>query len=358
MSLMRFFSSAYLRLGLIGLLCAAGLAQHLNAQAARGSLPPPADRDWTIVTDFDAPELEFNFPDMRIGVAEYAEGPTGCVVFWFPKGAQCAVDQRGGFSGTVLLGDGYVDAIVYGGGSLLGLQASTGVAEALTVKRRSVQWYDVPVVRAAIIYDFLPRNNFVFPDAALGRAAFANAKSGSFPLGRVGAGTHASSGINFDVGKAEWGGQGAAFREVDGVKVAVFTIVNALGAIHGRDGTVIKGNRDRSTQETETVAEQVDRHIEEGKRLTTSSGRTTLTLVVTNKILDQRELRSLARQVNASMGRAIQPYNAIDDGDLIYAVTTNEVEAKRIGVTALGVIASELAWDAVITAVTAEPEEE
>ncbi|MEM8549769.1 MAG: P1 family peptidase [Verrucomicrobiota bacterium] len=336
------------------LLAAMLLVNSSFGQPAKGSLPDPRDRDWTVVKDFDAPTLEFSFPDMRIGVAEYAEGPTGCVVFWFPKGAQCAVDQRGGFSGTYMLGDGYVDAIVYSGGSLMGLQAATGVAEGLMQKRRSVQWYDIPVVRGAIVYDYLPRNNYVFPDATLGLEAFRNTKRGSFPLGRVGAGAHTSCGINFDVGKAEWGGQGAAFREVGDVKIAVFTIVNALGAVHGRDGKVIKGNRDRSTGETESIAEQVDRHLEEGKRLRTGSGRTTLTLVVTNKVLDHRELRSLARQVNASMGRAIQPINAFDDGDLIYAVTTNEVNDKRLGVTALGVIASELAWDAVIAAVTQE----
>ena len=89
--------------------------------------------------------------------------------------------------------------------------------------------------------------------------------------------------------------------------------------------------------------------IESGKKLTTSSGRTTLLLIVTNQKLDHRELRSLARQVNAAMGRVIQPLAAFDDGDVTYAVTTNEVSNDRIGVTALGVMASELAWDAALS---------
>ena len=41
-------------------------------------------------TDFDGPVLELDFPGLRIGVAEYEEGPTGCTVFHFVNGATCA----------------------------------------------------------------------------------------------------------------------------------------------------------------------------------------------------------------------------------------------------------------------------
>src|ERR1043166_9780769 len=45
---------------------------------------------------FDPPTLTFDFPGLQIGVAEYAEGPTGCTVFYFPHGGRCPVDIRGG----------------------------------------------------------------------------------------------------------------------------------------------------------------------------------------------------------------------------------------------------------------------
>ncbi len=50
-------------------------------------------------TTFDGPALEFNFPAMKVGIAEYEEGPTGCTVFYFPKGVSTAVDIRGGSVG-------------------------------------------------------------------------------------------------------------------------------------------------------------------------------------------------------------------------------------------------------------------
>jgi L-aminopeptidase/D-esterase-like protein len=84
-------------------------------------------------------------------------------------------------------------------------------------------------------------------------------------------------------------------------------------------------------------------------------GNTTLTVVVTNQRLDRRALRQLGRQVHASMARAIHPFHALLDGDVLYAVTTAEVENEALDPVALSVVASELAWDAVLASF--EPDE-
>ncbi|OLC10670.1 MAG: hypothetical protein AUH39_01395 [Chloroflexi bacterium 13_1_40CM_67_9] len=44
--------------------------------------------------------LEFDFPGLEIGVAEYDEGPTGCTVFHLPKVASLSIDVRGGSPGV------------------------------------------------------------------------------------------------------------------------------------------------------------------------------------------------------------------------------------------------------------------
>jgi hypothetical protein len=46
------------------------------------------------------PTLEFDFPGLRIGVAEYDEGPTGGTVFAFDAPVLAAVDVRGGAPDT------------------------------------------------------------------------------------------------------------------------------------------------------------------------------------------------------------------------------------------------------------------
>jgi L-aminopeptidase/D-esterase-like protein len=51
------------------------------------------------------------------------------------------------------------------------------------------------------------------------------------------------------------------------------------------------------------------------------------------------------------MARAIQPFHTVYDGDVLYAVTTNEVSNPALDAISAGVVASELAWDAVLAAV-------
>ena len=62
-------------------------------------------------------------------------------------------------------------------------------------------------------------------------------------------------------------------------------------------------------------------------------------------------LERLAIQVHTSMGRAIQPFATVNDGDVLYAATTDEVENESLSSLDLGVIASEVAWDAVLNSV-------
>ncbi len=60
-------------------------------------------------------------------MAEYAEGPTGCTVFYVPEGVTTAIDVRGGLVGKT--GDyGWNHAICLAGGSLYGLAPATGVS--------------------------------------------------------------------------------------------------------------------------------------------------------------------------------------------------------------------------------------
>ena len=88
------------------------------------------------VTSFTTAALEFDFPGLAIGVAEYAEGPTGCTVFHFPKGATGVADVRGGAPGTILTHrEGWVDAICLAGGSVYGLEASAGVNAELLARK-------------------------------------------------------------------------------------------------------------------------------------------------------------------------------------------------------------------------------
>jgi 6-aminohexanoate-oligomer endohydrolase len=289
--------------------------------------------------------LEFDFPGLEIGVAEYAEGPTGCTVIHFPKVASMQIDVRGGSPGINGEHLTAINAICFAGGSLYGLEASTGVAAELFARRGySTKWMDIALVSGAIIFDYGRRQNSIYPDKELGRAAVRALRTGMFPMGAHGAGSSATAGHG---DTAELSGQGAAFRVVGKARIAVLTVVNAYGAIVDRRGNVVRGNRDAKGERqhaADVVAATGSYHPPAEPR----SRNTTLTVVATDRRLDPLQLRSIARQVHTSMARAIQPFHSRWDGDILYACSTQSVDDPTIDEVTLGVVASELAWDAVL----------
>ena len=314
--------------------------------------PEPATNDNTHLipkTEFEGPILEFDFPSLHIGVAEYEEGPTGCTVFYFPNSAKSVVDIRGGMPGTIqgiaAADGGGVSAVCFAGGSLYGLEAATGVSAEIFAQSG---YAGVHGVRGAIIYDFF-RGNWIYPDKTLGRAALRAAKPGIFPLGPRGAGRSATCG-KWLLKPFEWesAGQGGAFRQVGPTKVAVFSVVNSLGAIMDRQGNVVRGHYNPETGKRRTLTEAVNLPSPDDDEANPSVGNTTLTLVVTNQKISVEELRQLAKHVHSSMTRAIYPFHTSADGDVLYAVTTDEVDNPNINNFLLSHIASELAWDAVL----------
>jgi L-aminopeptidase/D-esterase-like protein len=154
------------------------------------------------------------------------------------------IDVRGGFPGTIHGGaeeDFRTAAICFAGGSTYGVEAATGVSAEIFAQSG---YTDLKMVRGAVIYDFW-RENKIYPDKALGRAAFKSARPGVFPLGRAGVGCSLTCGGGF--GNPEATGQGGAFLEVGTTKLAVFTAVNAAGAIVNRQGEVVRGDFDPKT---------------------------------------------------------------------------------------------------------------
>ncbi len=305
-------------------------------------------------------DVPFDFPGVSVGTAEYAEGPTGATVISIPAGVRTSVDARGGAIGIIGRYEEFNHAICFAGGSAYGLAAATGVDEALLEERRGrVGWQDLLSASGAVIYDLAARDTGIVPDAALGRAALAAARSDAIAVGRVGAGVAASAG-KIDLARCEFSGQGAAFRQIGAIRILVVTVVNPVGVIVDRDGTVIRGNYDRETGERRLPVLDYEAALLAGEQPTTAAGNTTVTAVLTNVKLDDKELRLFGRQVHSSMHRAIQPFHTNHDGDTLFAMTTDEVDLPPAGSTRLGEqainsialasVASEVAWDAVLEA--------
>ncbi len=315
--------------------------------------------------------LKFDWPAIRVGTAEYEEGPTGVTVIHFPQRALAAVDVRGGGPGTVntdYLRLGYdtpeLDAVVFSGGSWYGLESITAVGTALKDDGvRTGDWTNLALSVGAIIYDLGDRRlNEIYPDKRLAQAALRADRPGLFPLGAHGAGRFAKTGGLF--GCNAFSGQGAAYRQIGDVKIAAFVVVNALGVVTRRDGHVAacyadtKWSKDLRT--TDLLAAYPESRKPGSTVATNGEGKrnTTVSLIVTNQKLNPAELQRLATHVHSSMSRAITPFATEFDGDVLYAVSTAELDAGKPSALPnidLDVTGAELMWDAILASVPPQP---
>jgi len=326
---------------------------------------------------YDGPALTFDFPGVKVGVAEYEEGPTGTTVLYFPTPVVAAVDVRGGAPGTVntdvlrlAYDDPVANAIVLSGGSSYGLSAATGVANALKdMITDAGNFDDVAVVPGAIIFDLGDRRfNTITPDEELGRAALASARAGWFPLGARGAGRFAMQSLGWDISLHS--GQGAAFRQSGDTKVLVVTVNNG-GLVVDRKGQVMRCSHpvdgycgsiaDVIAAHLATLGNPKQARANFGNNQINPQGltrHTTITIVVTNKSLPFWALQRLGVQVHNSMARGDQPMAEGDDGDTLFTVTTGKVVGAAISdanMDDLGMLASETAWDALLASLPQVP---
>ncbi|WP_052492631.1 endo-type 6-aminohexanoate oligomer hydrolase [Leucobacter komagatae] len=303
--------------------------------------------------------LHFDFPGVRIGSAHYDEGPTGATVIHVPAGARTAVDARGGAVG-LSGGYGWNHAICLAGGSVYGLEAGAGVSAALLeAQQHATGFAQLQLVSSAIIYDFSARDTAVYPDATLGRAALESATEGAFALGRAGAGMTASAG-KVDWSRAELTGQGAAFRKIGDIRVLAVVIPNPVGVIVDRAGNIVRGNYDEASGTRRHPVYEYADAMAKGVPAVTQSGNTTISAIITNVKMTDVELNQFAKQIHSSMHRGIQPFHTDMDGDTLFALTTDEISlpaspatsvgALSVNATALGTIASEVMWDALLEA--------
>ncbi len=270
---------------------------------------------------------------------------TGCTVIGFDRAVPAVVDVRGGAPGTRetdLLASGAtvraVDAIVFTGGSALGLGCADGVVRALREGGRGVQTPagPVPTVPAAVIFD-LTVGEPAFPEAEHGRIALAAAVPiGRAERGRVGAGTGATV-EKLAPGRTRPGGLGIAHIDVPGVgSVWAVAVVNALGWIRSQTAEV-------DPRLALIAAAPVP--------LPSPRTATTLMAVIVDADASYVTLERCAIAAHDGLARAIVPAHTMYDGDIAFAAglrATTDVAADAVRLALAAEVAVERAvYDAV-----------
>src|SRR5450755_569866 len=191
---------------------------------------------------------------IRVGHASNFDALTGCTVILCEAGAIGGVEIRGSASETSSIDTlqpghitGQIHGIVLSGGSAYGLEAACGVRRYLEQRGAGfrVGRAMVPIVPAAVLFDLDIGKAGIRPTREMGESAAAAATADAVKEGAVGAGTGATVGKIFGIGRAMKSGIGSGEVELrGGVVVAALVAVNAFGDV--RDpltGKLIAGAR-------------------------------------------------------------------------------------------------------------------
>jgi D-aminopeptidase len=295
---------------------------------------------------------------LRVGNAEDHRVKTGVTVLVGQRPFVAAVNVMGGAPGTretdLLAPDRLVqevDALVLSGGSAFGLDAASGVADALRAMGRGFAVGDqrVPIVPGAILFDLAnggAKDWAKNPYKQLGRAALV-AAGAEFALGTAGAGTGATI-------RGLKGGLGSASAVLEGgLTVGALVAVNALGAstvgtgphfwaAPWELGDEFGGLGPAPAGAVEPTAEPAPTKV--------SGAATTIAIVATDARLTQAEATRLATAAQDGMARALVPSHTPLDGDLVFAAATGErpladplADAFRLGHAAAACLARAIA---------------
>lgn len=282
---------------------------------------------------------------LRVGNAQDARLRSGVTVLTADQPFTAAVHVMGGAPGTretdLLAPDrlvGRVDALVLAGGSVFGLDAASGVCDALAAMGRGfrVGAAVAPIAPAAILFDLNNGGDKAWtrnPYRDLGAAALAEAHSAAgeaFALGTAGAGFGAVAG-------ALKGGLGSASLVLPGgATVAALVAVNALGQTTCGDGPHFWAAPFEIGAEFGGLG-PAPRAPDPASLFRTKAGplvagtSTTLAVVATDALLSKAQAARMAVAAHDGMARAIAPAHTLFDGDIVFAAATGAGPAPDAG---------------------------
>lgn len=291
---------------------------------------------------------------VRVGCWTDPEHHTGTTVVLAPPGALGAAAVRGGAPGsreTAVLGStarvSECHAVVLSGGSAFGLAAAEG----------AVDWceahgigYDrvvarIPIVAGAIVFD-LRAAGMRWPGRDAGWAACEAASAEDPPLGSVGVGAGCTVGKTAGLEWGSKGGQGCAVVRGGGVTVGALVAVNALGDVLDEHGAVLAGSR---------APVDAARFPEVPMPEPTVAENTVIGCLVTDARLSKPDAVRAVDLSHSGIARAVSPAHTSFDGDALFLLCAQRVEAGVDLVADLGARAVAAAIRAGVRAATGIP---
>lgn len=291
-----------------------------------------------------AKNLITDIPGLLVGNAQDDMLKSGTTVVTAEAPFTASVHVMGGAPGTretdLLAPDKSVtsvDALVLSGGSAFGLDACSGVMDALHAAGRgfAVGAAIVPLVPGAILFDLLNGGDKEWDDnpyRSLGRAAF-EAASDHFELGSAGAGTGALTAM-------VKGGLGSASLVLrSGVTVGALVAANPIGSVTTPgdrhfwaapfeiDGEFGGLGPDPGSGLGRTLDSRKTKRMLVTDEAETGRANTTIAIVATDAALTKAQCQRMAVAAHDGIARAVVPAHSPADGDLVFSLATGSHSA-------------------------------
>lgn len=294
----------------------------------------------------------------KLGHAQDMEAATGCTVLICEEGASGGVDVRGGAPGTretdLLNPMEMVDkvhAVVLSGGSAFGLDSCSGVMEYLESKDIGfdVGVAKVPIVCGAVLFDLVCGNPRIRPNKEMGLSACINSENYHDSInGNIGCGTGATVGKAINPKFAMKGGFGSYAIQVGNLKVGAIVGVNSLGDIvdPNNNNKIIAGGLNEDMHSFINTEESLIGSYSNPRNA--FKGNTTIGCIVTNANFTKAQANKIASMAQNGFGRTIRPAHTMFDGDTIFTLSSNKINAD---INVVGLLAAQVMEKAILKAV-------
>ncbi|MDX9918293.1 MAG: P1 family peptidase [Gudongella sp.] len=285
---------------------------------------------------------------IQVGHEHSEEGMTGCTVIICPEGAVGGVDVRGSAPGTretdLFKAEKMVDrvhAVVLSGGSAFGLEAASGVMDFLEEKGIGFDTgvTKVPIVASAVIFDLAIGDYRIRPDWKMGYKAASFASVEEKRQGNIGCGKGATVGKIMGAASAMKSGIGSATVRTGELIVSAMICVNSFGDVF-ENGKQIAGPYNETSKSLVNTYELMKTM---GQQIGFPNTNTTIGVVVTNAVLTKAQGNKIAQTSHNGLARTISPVHTMVDGDTMFVMGTNKVDADINLVSAMSVEAVEKA---------------
>ena len=292
--------------------------------------------------------------NIKVGHAQDIEGGTGLTLILPAPGNTAGVDVRGGAPGTretdllnPLNQVSEVSSIILSGGSAYGLEAASHLMKIL---EKEGIGFDVgvgvvPIISQAVLFDLAYKNPKARPDEKMTQKAFESATYDDKSQGIIGAGTGATVGKALGPEFLVKSGLGQASIKKGDLVVSAIVAVNAFGDIFDyHKGLQIAGpTKDGKMLKTIDLIDQIL-----GSFADIKPSNTTIGAVATNATFSKTELTKIAGMAHDGYARSINPVHTLFDGDTIFSLATNKVEAN---INLVGALAAEAMSMAIANAI-------